>query len=149
MALRSSAREVVIVGAGIVGIVLAMFLSRQNHRVTIYEGRHDPRKTPPPPGRSINLTLAARGWTALRELGIDPYIRELSIPLRGRLIHGEGRDDQFQPYAENGEAIYSISRFQFNLALLDLADRSPNIAIRFNHRCVDLDLGRRTLTFER
>jgi kynurenine 3-monooxygenase len=141
--------EVVIVGAGLVGTVLAMYLAQQNHRVVVYEGRSDPRNGPPPSGRSINLTLADRGWKALRELGIAGEIRKRSLPLLGRMIHDESGNLHHQPYTEKGDALYAISRFSLNLELLEQASQSPNIELVFDHRCIEVDVERRTLLFER
>jgi kynurenine 3-monooxygenase len=138
-------REIAIVGGGPVGCVLAIALAQRGHDVVVYDGRPDPNVTPPPPGRSINLTLAERGWNALREVGLEDAVRQISIPLSGRMIHDEHGDRRFQPYTLDGDAIYSVSRTALTCLLIEAARSHDNVALRFGHRCGDVDLDRRVL----
>ena len=60
-----SANDVAIVGAGLVGSLLALVLRDAGRRVTVYEGREDPRMAVTgDAGRSINLVATARGGVA-------------------------------------------------------------------------------------
>jgi kynurenine 3-monooxygenase len=138
---------IAILGAGPVGTVLSLYLARHGHQVCLFEARADPNLVPPAIGRSINLTLAERGWTALREIDAESAIREIVMPLRGRTIHSEDSNTQYQPYSAAGDAIYSASRTALTGRLLALARAESNIDICFDHRCVDVDLNNRTLTF--
>ena len=61
--------DVGIAGAGLAGPLLAVYLSRRGHDVTLYERRPDPRR-PGAAGRSINLALSARGIDALERVGL-------------------------------------------------------------------------------
>ena len=54
-----------VVGAGLVGSLLALILANRGYQVTVYERRADPRKVGDASGRSINLALSERGWRAL------------------------------------------------------------------------------------
>lgn len=139
------AREVTVVGAGPVGVLLALLLADRGYRVTVFEARRDPRNDPSPGGRSINLTLAERGWRALREAGVEAEIREISLPLIGRMIHAEDGRLRFQRYTPAGDAIYSASRAGVTRRLLDLTDGHPRIALHFGHRCHGVDVARRVL----
>ncbi|MDN8646227.1 NAD(P)-binding protein, partial [Stenotrophomonas indicatrix] len=56
-----ASRSLSIVGAGLAGSLLAILLSRQGWRITLYERRGDPRIADYESGRSINLALAERG----------------------------------------------------------------------------------------
>ncbi|MGZ8634037.1 MAG: FAD-dependent oxidoreductase [Solirubrobacteraceae bacterium] len=141
-------REIAIVGAGPVGCVLALTLARRGYDVVLYEGRPDPLVSPPPPGRSINLTLAERSWGALREVGLEGAVRDISIPLTGRMIHGEDGGRRFQPYTLDGDAIWAASRTELTSFLVEAARSYDNITLRFGHRCRDLDLERRVLRFD-
>lgn len=50
-------------------------------------------------GKSINLSLSARGRDALREVGLeDILIEEHGIPMRARMIHGKDRSLTEIPY---------------------------------------------------
>ena len=81
--------EITLVGAGLAGSLLAIFLAKRGHRVTLLERRLDPRKTagPASAGRSINLALANRGIAALEGVGVMDSVRTELIPMAGRMLH--------------------------------------------------------------
>jgi 2-polyprenyl-6-methoxyphenol hydroxylase-like FAD-dependent oxidoreductase len=59
--------HVTILGAGLSGALMSIFLARNARKVVLYERRPDLRKVDMDAGRSINLALAARGIEALKE----------------------------------------------------------------------------------
>ena len=63
-------KDVIIVGAGLVGSLWAVYLSKAGYKVTIYERRPDIRKAEISAGKSINLALSVRGWKALDAVGV-------------------------------------------------------------------------------
>jgi kynurenine 3-monooxygenase len=131
---------ITVIGAGLVGSVLSMFLAKAGHRVDVYERNPDIRGANRTPGRSINLTLCDRGFNALDALGAGDIVRGISVPVYGRLIHGVKADLSFQPYGNNNEAIYSISRSDLNEALLNFAEENFDIKFHFNEKCIGVDL---------
>jgi kynurenine 3-monooxygenase len=141
--------EITIIGAGPVGALAAIMLARRGHAVTLYEGRPDPRTAPPAMGRTNNLTLAERGWRAMRSAEVADAIREVSIPLHARHIHGDDGQNRIQPYGLNGESIYSVSRTTVWVKMLELTSPFPNIKIHFEHRCRAVDLESRRVFFDR
>ncbi|MGH8471554.1 MAG: NAD(P)-binding protein, partial [Gammaproteobacteria bacterium] len=54
---RVGERHITLIGAGLAGSLLAIYLARGGHRVTMYEWRPDLRRVEVPAGRSINLAL--------------------------------------------------------------------------------------------
>ncbi|MEM9057280.1 MAG: NAD(P)/FAD-dependent oxidoreductase, partial [Pseudomonadota bacterium] len=141
---------VTLVGAGLAGSLLAVYLARRGHRVTVYERRPDRRGTDVSEGRSINLALANRGIRALRKVGLYKEIAPLLIPMRGRMLHELDGATSLQPYGKDpSEVIYSISRGGLNALLLDAAERH-GVRLRFAHCCeaIDLDSGVLTLRDE-
>ena len=138
--------RIVVVGGGLIGSVLAMYLARRGDPVEICELRPDPRRESPRSGRSINLTLCERGFRALGKIGIEEEIRALSIPLYGRAIHDRNGEIIFQPYGNHGEALYSIARDDLNRACLTAAEER-GIELRFGLRCVEVDLDRPAAVF--
>jgi kynurenine 3-monooxygenase len=136
-------------GAGPTGIVASLFLAKAGYDVDLYEGRQDPRIAPPPTGRSINLTLSSRGWAALEELDLLAVLQPSSMPLIGRTHHLPNGATEFQAYGPNGETLGAIPRSELNGLLLEAASKQSRIRKFFNHRCVDVDIERRTLRFER
>ncbi len=129
----------VVVGAGLAGSLMAALLGRAGHRVLLLERRPDPRRGPAEAGRSINLAISARGLHALEQVGLKDEILRAATPLYGRMIHPVEGALAFQPYGTRGHAINSISRADLNVALLDAAERSGDVTIRFGRRCTEVD----------
>ncbi len=137
-------KSAIIVGAGLVGSLWAVYLSKAGYKVTIYERRSDIRKADISAGKSINLALSTRGWTALDTVGVGDKIRDLAIPMTGRIMHSEEGDLSYQPYGQEGQAIYSISRGGVNARMMDIAEQDGGAKILYNHQCngVDLEAGK-------
>ena len=133
-------KESTIIGAGLVGSLLSLYLSERGHRVTMYERRGDMRKEAVVAGRSINLALSDRGLRGLEGVGIADEIRKVMIPMYGRVIHNLNGEINFQPYGKEGQAINSVSRGGLNCALMDVAEKKGNVKIVFNERCTGVDL---------
>jgi kynurenine 3-monooxygenase len=134
--------EITLVGAGLAGSLLAIFLARRGHRVTILERRLDPRKTvaPASAGRSINLALANRGIAALEEVGVMERVRPELIPMVGRMLHDEDGRLKLVPYGNKPhEVIHSVSRAGLNALLLDAAEATGTVSIRFGATVTGID----------
>jgi kynurenine 3-monooxygenase len=134
------------VGAGLAGSLLAIFLARRGHRVTILERRLDPRKTagPASAGRSINLALANRGISALEEVGVMESVRSELIPMAGRMLHDEEGRLKLVPYGNKPhEVIYSVSRAGLNALLVDAAEATGRVSIRFGETVGGVDFANR------
>ena len=140
-------KEVTIIGAGLVGSLLSIYLSKRGYRVSIYERRGDMRKEAVEAGRSINLALSDRGIKALKEVGIADDVLKMAIPMHGRRIHNLDGSHAFQPYGKQGQYINSVSRRELNCKLMDLAEES-NVQLFFNHRLQSVDYKNDTATFE-
>jgi len=129
-----------ILGAGQCGTLLAIMLARQGFIVDVYEKNEDPRIIDAEAGRSINLALAARGINALQQAGIYPQVKNLLVPMRGRMLHREDGSTQFQSYGQSeGEQIYSVTRSDLNEVLLSVADRIPNVRLHFRQQAIGYD----------
>lgn len=129
-----------IVGAGLVGSLWAVYLSKAGYKVTIVERRPDIRKAEISAGKSINLALSTRGWKALDTVGVGDEIREIAIPMPGRMMHDLKGNLTFQPYGKEGQAIYSVSRGGVNAKMMDIAEKHGNAQIFYNERCYKADL---------
>jgi kynurenine 3-monooxygenase len=133
-------KKVIIVGAGLVGSLWAVYLSKAGYSVTIYERRSDIRKAEISAGKSINLSLSNRGWKALDAVGVGDEIRKIAIPMFGRMMHDMAGNLTFQQYGKADEAIYSVSRGKVNATMMDIAEKHGNATIHYNHECKRVDL---------
>lgn len=140
-------KEVVIIGAGLVGSLLSIYLAKRGYKVSIYERRGDMRKEEAEAGRSINLALSDRGIRALKEVGIAGEILKIAIPMYGRHIHNANGSQAFQPYGKQGQYINSVSRRELNCRLMDLAEQN-NVEIHFNCRLINVDWKKNELAIE-
>lgn len=132
--------KVLIVGAGLVGSLLASFMARRGYEVEVFEKRRDPRLYGMEEGRSINLALSHRGLRALERLGLQDAVAPLMIPMRGRMIHDMAGETHLLPYSTKAdEYINSISRLDLNVALVNHAEAYPNVKIHFRAACVGVD----------
>ena len=139
-----NAEPVALVGAGLAGSLLGTLLAKRGHRVTIYEKRGDPRKAGASRGRSINLALANRGIHALEQAGLMDRLRPSLIPMKGRMLHDESGRLQLVPYGNKPhEVIYSVSRGGLNALLMDAAEATGRVSIRFGEECVGVDFANR------
>jgi len=129
-----------IVGAGLVGSLWAVFLSKAGYKVKIAEMRDDLRKANITAGKSINLALSERGWKAFKTAGVEKEIREIAIPMHGRTMHDMEGNLSFQPYGQKGQSIYSVSRAGINCKMMDIAEKHGGAEIYFNEQCVDANL---------
>ncbi len=133
-------KRAIIVGAGLVGSLWAVYLSKAGYQVTIYERRSDIRKAEISAGKSINLALSMRGWKALDAVGVGDAVREIAIPMYGRIMHSLEGDLSHQPYGKEGQAIYSVSRGGVNALLMNVAETHGKAKILYSHTCEDVDL---------
>jgi kynurenine 3-monooxygenase len=140
-------RKVTILGAGLVGSLLAIILRKRGYDVTVYERRPDMRSATISAGKSINLAMSARGWKALELAGLKEDMEPLAIPMYGRYLHQPDGNTAFQPYSKNNEAIFSVSRGELNRKLMTLAEKN-GVSIQFEHRSKHVDVAANTVYFE-
>ncbi|MGI9547012.1 MAG: FAD-dependent oxidoreductase [Flavobacteriaceae bacterium] len=131
-------KNIAIVGSGLIGSLLAIYLRKHGHSVTVFDRRPDIR-TIEFSGRSINLAMSDRGWKALRQVGIEDHVKKLAIPLYKRALHVEDRPLYYQAYGKEDQAIWSISRGVLNRKMIDLAE-SEGAKFRFNEKVWDISL---------
>lgn len=149
-------QHVTVVGAGPSGALAALLLAQRGYRVSVYEGRPDPResageghaavvgvkdaslsKVADAAKRSINLALSHRGLCALRKAGLDEAAIAAAVPMRGRMIHDKNGGMTLQPYGTRpDEILYSIGRQQINVWLLEaLRKHSDQVDLHFERKC--------------
>jgi kynurenine 3-monooxygenase len=140
-------KDTVIIGAGLVGSLLSIYLSKRGYNVKIYERRTDMRKEKIAAGRSINLALSDRGIKALEEVGIMDEIKKIAIPMHGRYIHNADGTTAYQPYGNEGQFINSVSRAELNKMLMDFAEKN-GAEIFFSQKCETINWNKKKISFE-
>ena len=137
--------NILIIGSGLCGSLLALRLAQRGYTVNVYESRPDLRTTDISAGRSINLALSDRGLKAMRLAGVEDKVKPLCIPMFGRLIHDiEGNTFPSNYSGRDNEYINSISRGELNGLLLTEADSYDNLTIHFNKKCNGIDIENNT-----
>lgn len=137
----------IIIGAGLVGSLHAVYLAKRGVQVEMYERRPDMRTIDISAGRSINLAISHRGLKALDRVGLKKKVLEMVIPMPGRMVHDVEGNTNFQPYGKEGQHINSVSRGGLNALLMDEAEKA-GVKIHFNQRCVNFDLDAGKATFK-
>ncbi len=136
--MTQTSKNIAITGSGLIGSLLAIFLRRHGHKITVFDRRPDIR-TIKFSGRSINLAMSNRGWNTLRQVGLEEEIKEIAIPLYRRAMHVEDKPLYFQNYGKEDEAIWSISRGLLNKRMIELSE-AEGVEFRFNEKVWDIDL---------
>ncbi len=127
-------KSIVIVGAGLVGCVAALYFARRGYEITLYERRADLRTHGLIQGRSINLALSHRGISALQQLNLSHQVLAEAVPMYGRCVHNKQNELSYQPYSFHpNEFNYAVSRERLNYILLDQLDTYVTVKVKFEH----------------
>ncbi len=141
-------QHILIIGAGLCGSLLALRMVQRGYKITLVEKRPDLRSVHQDAGRSINLALSNRGLKGIQLVGLENQVRELCIPMNGRMLHDKEENTLFSPYSgRENEYINSISRADLNMLLLNAADEYDALQVLFNQNCTQVDLKTATATF--
>lgn len=144
----SATKNITIVGAGLVGSLLAVLLAQRGFKIDLFERNPDGRKTGMPIGRSINLALTERGRYPLQLAGILNSVDEFTIPMSGRQMHYLDGSKAFQAYGKDpSEVNYSVHRALLNHCMLDAAEATGLVNIYFNHTLEAIDFDAKQATF--
>lgn len=129
--------KIAVVGSGLVGTLLAIYLKKAGHTVHVFDRSPDIRKIQFS-GRSINLVMSNRGWKTLKDIGLEEEIKKIGIPVDKRAIHMTEKLN-YQYYGKDGEAIFSLSRGLLNRKMIDLAEEA-GVEFFFDHKVWDVTL---------
>ena len=139
---------ITLVGAGLAGSLLSIYLAKRGFDVEVYERRSDMRAEEISAGRSINLALSTRGIHALDEVGLKQEVMRIAIPMKGRMVHDLNGGLSFHRYGKDDtEVINSVSRGELNMKLMTEAEKQ-GVQIHFNRRCTGIDFGADKVIFQ-
>ena len=140
-------KNIAIVGGGLVGSLLSIYLKRHGANITVFDKRSDIRNEKSSIGRSINLALSDRGINALKSVGALDEVMKIGMPMFQRIMHSDSGELTFQPYGKKSQAIFSVSRHTLNSRLMDIAEKA-SVKFYFNKECLDIDSKNTTLFFK-
>jgi kynurenine 3-monooxygenase len=140
--------SIAIAGAGLVGSLLSIYLRKRGYNVTVFERRPDMRIKGFEGGRSINLALSNRGIRALEEIGLAEPLKEVAIPMHGRVMHDRKGNLTFQAYGKQGQYINSVSRSGLNVVLIGEAEKL-GVKFLFTQRIDKVDLEKTIINGEK
>mgnify|MGYP000689705752 CR=1 FL=1 len=147
--MKERQQNILIIGAGLCGSLLSLRMGQRGYNVNVYEMRPDIRKTDISAGRSINLAFSDRGNKGMKLVGLEEKVKELCIPMNGRMLHDREGNTFLSNYSgRDHEYINSISREGLNAMLLDEAEKHENVKIHFNKKCLSVDFENTTAHFE-
>jgi len=146
----SKDQKITLIGAGLVGSLLGIFLARRGYKVEIFERRRDPRDLMAlgqvGEGRSINLAISTRGLNALNKIGLREKVLEHAIPMTGRMMHSPQGELTYQAYGQTAkDCINSISRGWLNCFLLEEAEKHK-VELHFEQKIENVDLNQKSFT---
>lgn len=147
--MKDKQQNILIIGAGLCGSLLALRMGQRGYNVSVYEMRPDLRKTDISAGRSINLAFSDRGNKGMKLVGLEDKVKTLCIPMNGRMLHDRKGKTFLSNYSgREYEYINSISREGLNALLLDEAEKHSNVNIHFNKKCQSVDFEKTTAHFQ-
>ncbi|KAH8726960.1 kynurenine 3-monooxygenase [Phaeosphaeriaceae sp. PMI808] len=149
-------QKIVVVGAGPVGCLAAIYAAVRGNEVEIYELRSDLRNPEFTSNlsQSINLALSERGINSLRQTGLSNLADTVlanTFPMHGRMIHVRKQGQyvrQAQAYDARGRSLLAMDRNELNKTLLDHLGTMSNVKFFFNRKLVSVDFRKRLAWFE-
>ena len=152
-----SRQKTVVVGAGPVGSLAALYAAERGDNVEIYDLRgdlRDPSTIPLNFTKSINLALSERGINSIKHAGRPELLESIlaeTLPMNGRMIHGERNGslfEQSQAYDIHGRFIRACDRALLTTRLLSELEQMPNVKFFFHYKLVGADFKRKLAWFE-
>jgi kynurenine 3-monooxygenase len=133
-------KKVTIVGAGTGGLSLSLSLAMRGIQASVYDSRSDPTGKTHEVRPSNNITLSQRGLNVLTDLGLGPAVRELCLPIRGRIIHSVDGTLFTQPYSPQGHCLYCTSRVGLERLLIHAVRKTRTVKMYFQEECAFVDV---------
>ena len=146
MIIKDIDKEVIIIGAGIVGITLATRLKKMGMNPVIFEEHEERELVDVYDERSVNITISQRGIMALEKIDCADELRENSMSVTGRTYFIEGAS-HFSPYSLRSDlCLYSIERKTLMKILIQKA-KKQGVKIHFGHKLVEVKCLNKTCFF--
>jgi len=133
-------KKITVVGAGAGGTSLSLLLAMKGCQTSVYDSRPDPTRQTHGVRASNNVTLSQRGLNVLSDLGLGPAVRELCLPIQGRIIHSIDGALITQRYSPQGHCLYCTSRAALERLLIQAVRETKTVKIHFQEECTFVDV---------
>jgi kynurenine 3-monooxygenase len=133
-------KKVTIVGAGAGGLSLSLSLAMRGFDASVYDHRPDPTGQTHEVRASNTVTLSQRGLNVLSDFGLGPAVRELCLPIQGRIIHSIDGTLFTQPYSPQGHCLYCTSRAALERLLIHAVRKTQTVEMHFQEECGFIDV---------
>lgn len=143
-------KTVVIVGAGPCGLMMAHTLLKRDrtYRVELYDNRPDPRLVPASTARAYSISLAERGRTALRAVGLEAIVEQHGTAVWGKQIHHLLGREWFVPVSHPRLVIERSVLTQILLDTLIQQYGTDRLSLHFDHKCIAVDQNTKSAMFQ-
>ncbi len=140
-------RSVVVIGAGISGCTLALYLAKKGYKVQVYEKRMNLINNNEIKKRTVGMSISERGITTLKDLDLYDNYKSLLVPKYGRAVHLRSGQVYSQFYGANKEAIYTVNRKHFNFYLMDACLKTGNVEFFYGHKLDKINVENKEVIF--
>ncbi len=138
--------RIVIIGAGIAGIDLAIRLKKLGMNPVVFESNEESELVDMHDERSVNITISHRGITALEQIDCADELRKNSMHVTGRM-HLINDVSHFTPYTlRPGLCLYSIDRKALMRILIKKA-KEQDVEIKFGFKLENIKFFDKTCIF--
>ncbi len=144
---KKTEKKIAIVGAGLTGSLLALFLGQQGIKVSVYDKRGDVRKLQSSKKRSLGMSLSTRGRLALKNAKILEELEPTTVAKYGRATHSLNGDVKFQLYGDGTQYLSTVNRKIVNDLLVNGAIETGMVDFCFHHKLESIDLENKKIGF--
>jgi len=141
--------EVAIIGAGLAGLMMALYLAQRDYVVMIYEKSSHPDSRFQSSSKATDLNLSQRACLALKEVGLLKQVMDVAVATYGRIVYFDRETSLSLPHSHRKEdVIYNVNRPALFKILLHAAQNNPHITLHFSHEFISADTSKRLYRFK-
>ncbi len=131
--MSNSRENIVIIGAGIAGLTLAIRLKKIGMNPIVFEEHEEKDLIDVQDKKSVNITISHRGITAFEKIDCADELKEKSVEVTGR-THLIDKESYFTPYtSKQGFCLYSIQRKDLIKILIQKA-KKEGVKLQFGFK---------------